>query len=331
MPTVREVKVSEPVAAQSVPNKPRGHGENSGSKVYTGYDEESSSESYEQVAVQWPGERRNPDEIPKDYVPAAESIHELYHVRVPVFEGPLDLLLFLIRKHQIDIFHIPIAFICARYVAHLEVLQALQIDVAAEFMVTAAELMHIKSRLLLPPSETTDAEAEDEEDPRAELVRRLLDYQRYKEAAKTLEGMVWLGRDTFARPPADLPAKEGPEPLREVGVFALVEAFAAILKRQKPELRHNIIVEQISLRRHMRVLVDLLATTPTVLFETALGGVRTRLEIIVTFLSCLEMTKLRLLRVVESEAGQIYLRARFESPEVALACIDGLDEGSYAG
>ena len=127
-----------------------------------------------------------------------------YKIQLENFYGPLDLLLFLIRRHQVDIFDIPISFVCARYLEYIKMMQDLNVDVASEFMSLAAELLLIKSKMLLPRPVDVDGD-EEETDPRAELVRRLLEYQKYKDAAVQLADHDWLGRDSFSRDPERIP------------------------------------------------------------------------------------------------------------------------------
>jgi segregation and condensation protein A len=271
--------------------------------------------------------------VPSDYVPAAESTHEMYQVSVTEFAGPLDLLLFLIRRHEIDILDIPIAFICERYLEHVQIMQELNIDVAAEFMHMAAELMHIKSKMLLPrPAEVENDE--EEVDPRAELVHRLLEYQKYKNAAMTFAGAEWLDRDRFERQPEKIDLGRHDAPLREVGVFALVEAFDAVLKRQKPELRHQVLMEEVSVAERIRRFIGVLVGKQTVRFEELIGELAGRLDIIVSFLALLEMAKFQLLKIYQSADGQLYVSPRYESLDEAMHHIeDSLmdDEAQYAG
>jgi segregation and condensation protein A len=268
--------------------------------------------------------------VPKDYVPSAESAHALYQLELDGFEGPLDLLLFLIKRHQLDIFDIPMGFICSQYLDTLAMMQQLNIDVAAEFLFMASELVHIKSRMLLPQDKDV-AEDDDEADPRAALVARLLEYQTYKDAADQLQELPHLNRDVFARAPEALPASQADKKLREVSIYSLVQAFNAVLKRQKPEVRHKVVVETVSMRKRMLYLIDSLGDSEAVLFTKLLEGIEDRLDVIVTFLAVLEMTRLKLLRIYESEEGQLYLHPRFEKPEMAVSRIAGVDEHQYAG
>ena len=208
-------------------------------------------------------------------------------------------------------------------------MENLNLDVASEFMYMSAELMYIKSRMLLPKPEEV---SEDEEvDPRAELVRRLLEYQKYQAAADDLGGMLRLDRDVFAAPAEALPDPVAGTAMREVSVFALVHAFNAVLKRQKPELRHHVVLEQISVRKRMLLLVDLMIGKASLPFTELLGDqIVDKLQIIVTFLAILEMTRLRLLRLYESDEGVLYLQPRFDEPDMAIDRIAGIEE-QFAG
>ena len=267
--------------------------------------------------------------VPKDYMPAPESNEIIYQLDLDAFEGPLDLLLFLIRRHQIDIFDIPMSFICERYLEYMDRMKDLNIDVAAEFMFMAAELLHIKSKMLLPQPE--ELEDDEETDPRADLVRRLLEYQKYKEAAEAIARFEWLGRDTFGREPEKIPIDRGALPLREVGVFALIEAFDTILQKKRPELLHQVMMEEVSIAERLRSFVQKLAGKDQVRFEEMLGVVHTRIDIVVSFLAMLEMTKMRMLSIYQSLEGALYLSPRFKDVETAMQQIAGLDESQYAG
>src|SRR6188474_2693101 len=170
-----------------------------------------------------------------------------YRVELPAFEGPLDLLLHLIQAHELDIMDIPIGFVTHKYVEYVTLMQELNIDVASEYLVMAATLAHIKSKMLLPtPPEDQDEEGEPELDPRAELVRRLLEYQKYKEVAEQLGGRSLLGRDVFPRG-APAPSVEGPAPLAQVSLFKLLDAFQTVLERAKTTIDHEINFERFSI------------------------------------------------------------------------------------
>jgi segregation and condensation protein A len=224
---------------------------------------------------------------------------QVYNVAVPAFEGPLDLLLHLIQQHELDIRDIPIAFISQKYVEYITLMQELNIDLASEYLVMAATLAHIKSKLLLPtPPAGQEEEAEEELDPRAELIRRLLEYQKYKQAAAQLGENPVLGRDVFTRG-APAPTVDGPAPLAQVSVFKLLDAFQGILKRVKQSAEHLIGVDRISISERIVQLTDLLRGRSRVRFEELFDENVTRADRIVTFLALLEMTRLRMTRVIQ--------------------------------
>lgn len=223
-----------------------------------------------------------------------------WRVRLPTFEGPLDLLLHLIQEHEIDIRDIPIAFITEKYVEYIKLMQELNIDVASEYLVMAATLAHIKSKMLLPtpPQDQEDGEGEPELDPRAELVRRLLEYQKYKDAAGQLGDRSVLGRDVFLRGAA-APSVEGPAPLAQLSLFKLLDAFQSVLDRAKTTVDHEIDLERFSITDRINELSDLLAKRPKMRFEELFEGVTSRGDLILTFLALLEMTRLRLTRLYQ--------------------------------
>ena len=222
-------------------------------------------------------------------------------VQLEIFEGPLDLLLHLIKKNEVSITDIPIAAITEQYLATLELMQHLNLDVAGEFLVMAATLIHIKSRMLLPPSE--DAEEEEEgADPREELVRRLLEYQRFKEAAAQLEQREVLTRDVFVRSAA--PPEEVPFPgFREVSVFELLTALRRVLERLPRDSFHEVALDKITVREKMTLLLDTLRAQGQVLFEALFSEAKSRMDVVVTFLAMLELVKVRAIRIVQEELG----------------------------
>lgn len=246
----------------------------------------------------------NPSNSPPGEPPLAarpEGTVGGYRVVLPSFEGPLDLLLHLIEQHELDIRDIPIAFVAAKYVEYITLMDELNIDVASEYLVMAATLTHIKSKMLLPvpPADQEDDE-EEALDPRAELVRRLLEYQKYKQAAEQLGGGDVLGRDVFARGlPA--PSVEGPAPLAGISLFKLLDAFQSVLSRATVKVDHQINLERFSITDRINQLVDLLQLHKRCTFEQLFEGASSRAELIITFLALLEMTRLRMTRL-EQEA-----------------------------
>ena len=240
-----------------------------------------------------------------------------YAVKLPVFEGPLDLLLHLIRQNEVDIADIPIALIGQQYLAYIELMKELNIDVAAEYLVMAATLALIKSRMLLPSEE--DEESGEEIDPRAELVVRLLEYQRYKEAAETLAKRRLLGRDIFE---ARGPKPEGvPEAEREieVGLFELIEAFREVLEEARAQDRvHAVETENVTVRERMIYVMDLFDRIDRIefaeIFEIGQLGAPSRSMLVATFLAILELARLGAVQLYQSvnddgaPEGAIHLR-----------------------
>jgi segregation and condensation protein A len=224
-----------------------------------------------------------------------------YRVKLPMFEGPLDLLLHLVKKHELDILNIPIAFITEKYVAYIRLLDELNIDVASEYLLMAATLVHIKSRMLLPnsPIDEADESSEDADaDPRAELVRRLLEYQKYKLAAEQLGSRNILGRDVFPRGSSEEIASGQPG-LETVSMFKLLEAFQAILERSSKTKDHHIDFERFSITEKISELMDRLQVEKKLVFHEIFPPDSNRAELIITFLAILEMTRLRLTRLIQ--------------------------------
>ncbi len=240
--------------------------------------------------------------LPKDlYIPP-----EALEVFLEAFEGPLDLLLYLIKRQNLDVLDIPIAEITRQYMDYVEMMKALNLELAADYLVMAAMLAEIKSRMLLP----RPVEVDDEEDPRAELVRRLQEYERFKQAAEDLDALPRLYRDVFpvAVQAPDLKRVRA-EP--EVDLRELLSAFREVLTRAEMFTRHQVTRETLSLRERMsQVLerVDAETFTPfTTLFDTEEG----RLGVVVTFLAVLELVKESLLELIQTEPYEpIHVKAR---------------------
>ncbi|MBI5532241.1 MAG: segregation/condensation protein A [Deltaproteobacteria bacterium] len=243
-----------------------------------------------------------------------------WRVALPVFEGPLDLLLHLIQKHELDILDIPISFVTEKYLEYLNLMRDMAIDVASEYLVMAATLAHIKSKMLLPsvPSDQDDALDEEELDPRGELVRRLLEYQKYKNAAADLASRSVLGKDVFARGPLPTEA-EGPAPLESVGVFALIDAFNRVAARRKITLEHEVSFDRVSISERINEIVDMLKLRSRSTLEEILPETFSRSELVITFLALLEMTRLKLTRLYQASAlSELYIELALidgESPE----------------
>lgn len=251
-------------------------------------------------------------------------------VQLEIFEGPLDLLLHLIKKNEVSITDIPIATITEQYLATLELMQNLSLDVAGEFLVMAATLIHIKSRMLLP---TGDNEADEDEgvDPHEELVRRLLEYQRYKEAAAELEQRDLLTRDVFVRsaPPTE---EAGPRGFREVSVFDLLGALKRVIDRLPKDTVHEVALDKITVREKMTLLLETLRVHGSVLFESLFVEVKSRVEVVATFLAMLELVKVRAIRVFQEEmAGPIMIEAAARMEEAAEQVVLDQNEEDHHG
>jgi len=264
-----------------------------------------------------------------------------YSVALDVFEGPLDLLLHLVKKHELSILDIPIAFVTEKYLEYLDAMTGLDIDVAAEYLVMAATLCHIKSRELLPSPEPLeeDAEAleggdEAEIDPRADLIKRLLEYQKYKEAADKLGERPVVGRNVWSRGTAAEDAvgdgvdHDAIAPLAPFPVHKLIEAFDRVMRQAKVKVAHNVLIDRLSVSQKIQELTDRLESEGrfsfTSMFSFLRDGIeRTSEEIkheaVVTFLALLEMGKLRLLRLsqVESE-GEIFIERAVDDLRVRM-------------
>jgi segregation and condensation protein A len=246
--------------------------------------------------------------VEEDELPA-----DVYRVKLDVFEGPLDLLLHLIRKHELDILDIPVGFVTEKYLEYLSLMQELSIDVASEYLVMAATLAHIKSKMLLPPdpnaADDEEGEAGEEADPRAELVRRLLEYQKYRHAAEEIADRAAVGRDMFPRGSAE-PMPEGPAPLASFEPFRLFDAFQKVLKRADQVADHQVLFERVSIADRIVELTELLHERRRLVFDELFEQVEeetgprppTRLELVVTFLALLEMGKMRVVRIVQEQA-----------------------------
>lgn len=258
-------------------------------------------------------------EIPEDQV---------FRVELSSFEGPLDLLLHLIQEHELDILDLPIAFVTERYLAYLATMEKLALDVVSEYLVMAATLAHIKSKMLLPaaPTDQDDDVLEIEGDPREELVRRLLEYQKYKAAAASLAGRGLFGRDVFSRgAPAE--KAEGGAPLGGMTLFHLLDAFNRVLKRANADFSREITAERITIQDRIQEILDLLADRGQVTFDELFEGYLTTYDIVVTFLAMLEMGKQKLVRIYQNEAyAPIYLENAVLAPHYVS---DVVPAGSY--
>jgi segregation and condensation protein A len=225
-----------------------------------------------------------------------------YQVRIENFEGPLDLLLHLIKKNEINIYDIPIAMIAQQYLSYIEAMKDLNLTVAGEFLVMAATLLQIKSKMLLPVEESAEDD-EDGPDPREELVRRLLEYKTFKEAARQLDTQERMWREIYSRPiaPSEDVAQSDETLLDNIGLFDLVDALQEILNRNPGKKLLEIIPDNLTVRDRMNVLLEALEGQESIGFEALFEASCHRLVIIVTFLALLELIRLRTVRVYQAE------------------------------
>jgi segregation and condensation protein A len=271
---------------------------------------------------------------------------EVYRIELPEFEGPLDLLLHLVKKHELSILEIPIAFITDQYLKMLDLMRELNMDVAGEYLLMAATLAHLKSRELVPPDPAEQAEAEagdDEEglDPRQELIRRLLEYQKYKEAAQQLGERPVVGRNVWPRGAsaeevAGLHVLPGGAPLAEVPVFKLIESLERVLSRAKVAFTHDVVVDRMSITDKINEMVDRLEREGTFTFVSCFAFVegeplpyeQLKYQVVVTFLAILEMTRLKLVRLTQAEDdAEIYIsQAAADLKERAAAVTENMDK-----
>ena len=250
-------------------------------------------------------------ELPTDlYIPP-----EALSVFLEAFEGPLDLLLYLIRKHSLDILDIPMADLTRQYMEYVEMMRTTQLELAAEYLLMAAVLIEIKSRMLLPrPKKEDDAEPED---PRAELVRRLLEYERMKKAAQLLADIPVAGRDFSL---VEVYIEEVAERLPDVHVVDLSEAWRAILARARLTRHHRITREELSVRAHMSRILKTLSTGSFVEFSELFEPERGAPVVVVSFLACLELARESLIEISQQTPfDPIYVKLKSERAPLTIA------------
>lgn len=242
-------------------------------------------------------------DLPKDlYIPP-----DAMKVFLEAFEGPLDFLLYLIRKQNLDILDIPIAAVTKQYMEYIDLMQELSLELAAEYLVMAAILAEIKSRMLLP--RVADPE-NPEEDPRAELVRRLQEYERFKQAAEDLDKLPRLERDTF-NVEADGSQITVDKPLPEVEMRDLLQALLDVFKRVELNASHHVKLDALSVREKMTLILEAVQNNEHVLFSSLFNLKEGRLGIVVTFLGMLELLKQGMLEFVQAAAfAPIYLKPK---------------------
>jgi segregation and condensation protein A len=232
-----------------------------------------------------------------DAAPAAGSG---YWLELEVFEGPLDLLLHIIRKHELDIMDIPVAFVLDRYLAYITAMKEMQLDIAAEYLSMAATLVYIKSKMLIPGAPAEEEIEEEVEDPRAELVRRLLEYKKYREAAAALVSRGLLGREIFTSGFETEPEER--EVATDVGLFDLVEMVGKLIAeaRERGSEPEDLLADRITVAERITELAEQLAGRPQTTFREILGKSFEVFDVVITFLAVLEMTRLRMIRLVQA-------------------------------
>lgn len=239
-----------------------------------------------------------------------DRYNSIYNVKLDQFEGPLDLLLYLIKKNELDICDIPIALITRQYLEYINLMKELNLEVAGEFLVMASTLIQIKSSMLLP-GDTEDSEDEVAEDPRAELIRRLLEYNRYKEAALELSERKQLGRDHFARnfPSSEAQQVEDADQPLALELFDLIEAFRRIVIKAPKKSFHEVSAESISIAERINEILSILQERDTLSFYDLFEDCRDLDYLVATFLAILELCKLKMIRVSQnSRFGTIWIQ-----------------------
>jgi segregation and condensation protein A len=234
-----------------------------------------------------------------------------YKVKLEIFEGPLDLLLYLIKRDEVDIYDISIERITGQYLEYLQAFKELNIDVAGEFVVMAANLLYLKSRSLLPADQQPPEEDAEDDDPRWDLIRQLLEYKKFKEAAGQLHERALMQENYFVRGGQNVLAPDAPLPLGEVGIFQLINAFQNVLKRvaAREELR-EIFGENFTVSEKIDTILARVGADARVRFSELFAGMASRIEIVVTFLALLELIRLKQVRAMQRDVfGEIELAA----------------------
>jgi segregation and condensation protein A len=240
-----------------------------------------------------------------------------------------------VKKHELDVLDIPVSFITEKYLDYLDLMRQTNLDIAGEYLLMAATLVHLKSRELLPtpdPTQTDDPETGDEGelDPRQELIRRLLEYQKYKEAAAELDDRPVVGRNVWTRgAPMESDVPDAEAPLAEVSVFKLLEALADVLAKARVKLTHEVVVDRLSITDRINALVDRLEAEGSFSFrscfviEGEIALAQLKHDVVVTFLAILEMTRLKLVRITQGEANDIFITRAVEDVRERARAVSG--------
>ena len=248
-----------------------------------------------------------------------EQFDVSYEVKLEAFTGPLDLLLHLIRKHEINIYDIPIFLITKQYLDYIEMMKDLNLSLAGEFLVMASTLLQIKSRMLLPQEESVGEDDEDGEDPRSELVRRLVEYQQYKEAAGELTEQEQLWRQIFHREAIQQQTPVRDVLVEDVSLFDLLDALQDVLARTESEVFVDITPDTMTVQDRINHIIERLESESTVAFSALFDHATNRLVVITTFLALLELVRMRLVRIFQGDL--------FGPVRISRAFIAGQEDG----
>jgi len=224
-----------------------------------------------------------------------------YKIKLEIFEGPLDLLLYLVKKDHLNIYDIPIAKVTEQYLQYINLMQLLDLNIAGEFLVMAATLMQIKSKMLLPAEESPTEE--EQEDPREELVRRLLEYEKFKEIAESLRQKETDQKEIFKRPKVEVEKEilDNKEVYFEASIFDLINAFSAALKDVPKEVFYEVIKDEFTIEEKIHQILHLLLVTESVRISELFSKAKNKIEIIVTFLAILELVRMKEIVARQSE------------------------------
>ena len=257
------------------------------------------------------------------------AVQDEYKVDLEVFEGPLDLLLYLIKKDEVDIYNIPIERITTQYMEYLNLMRMLDLNIAGEFIVMAATLMMIKSRMLLPVEERPEGQDQEEgEDPRWDLVRRLVEYKKFKDAAMILQEKELVQENVFSlgRDGAVLGHEDASTLLQDVSLFDLISAFNEILKKAKPEEIGEILAERYTVADKIDTVLYMVRHGQSVKFTSLFGETASRHEIVCTFLALLELIRLRQISVFQQEHFGDIMISRVEDPGESVPVDENLND-----
>ena len=234
-----------------------------------------------------------------------------YRIKLDIFEGPLDLLLYLIKRNDLNIYDIPIAKITEQYLQYLELMRLLDLEIASEFLVMASTLVEIKSKMLLPSQEQPEEE-EEEGDPRAELISRLLEYQKYKQVAQDLRARELIYKDIFTRRGDAVKGQGETEVYFEAGLFDLISAFSKALKEVPKDVFYEIVKDEFTIEEKIHDILRLLLNVNEVYLDELFAATKNKLEIVSTFLALLELIRLQEIVVRQRELFGRIVIGRFE-------------------